>query len=396
MTGFPCPVCRHEIPGRADWPDLLLCPHCRQPVSVPASLLTPPAPTPLVAPGGPAPFPATLADARTLSIGPGGVPPELTDFLQPAQAPDEVGRLGGYRILKVLGSGGMGVVYLAEDAQLQRLVALKVLLPTLAASPSARQRFLREARAAAGLRHDHVVAIYHVGEDRGLPFLTMELLEGESLEECLQRRGQLAAPEAVRVGRAVAEGLAAAHERGLIHRDIKPANVWLEKGRGRVKILDFGLARAAGDTSQLTQQGAVLGTPAYMAPEQARGESVDPRCDLFSLGCVLYRMTTGTAPFKGNDAISTLMAVCAEQPPPPRERNPEVPPALSDLIMRLLEKEAGKRPASARAVAEALEGCERGEPAPHPPSPPRKRLPRWWLLVALALLLGLLILAALP
>src|SRR5262249_6614142 len=169
--------------------------------------------------------------------------------------------------------------------------------------------FLREARAAAALKHDHVVTIYQVGEDRGAPFLAMELLEGESLDDRLLRQGKLPIPEALRVGREVAEGLQAAHDKGLIHRDVKPANVCLEGARGRVKILDFGLARAPAGEPQLTQLGAIVGTPAYMAPEQAVGRPVDPRCDLFSLGCVLYRARTAELPFKGDDPISTLVAL---------------------------------------------------------------------------------------
>src|ERR1022692_532794 len=178
----------------------------------------------------------------------------------------------------------MGVVFRAEDPHLQRLVALKAMLPGLAASESAKQRFLREARAAAALKHDHIVSIYQVGEDRGAPFLAMEFLEGEPLDDRLKRQGRVPVPEILRIGREIAEGLEAAHEKGLIHRDIKPANLWLEGKKRHVKILDFGLARAMGDTTHLTQSGAIIGTPAYMAPEQAEGQVVDYRCDLFSLG----------------------------------------------------------------------------------------------------------------
>src|SRR5262249_258055 len=156
---------------------------------------------------------------------------------------------------------------------------------------------------------------YQVGEDRGVPFLAMQLLEGESLEARLDRQGRLPATETLRIGREIAEGLAAAHDKGLIHRDIKPANVWLEGEKGRVKVLGLGLARASTGESQLTQQGVVVGTPSYMAPEQANGKDVDSRCDLFSLGCVLYRMCTARLPFKGSDTLSTLMAVASQQPP---------------------------------------------------------------------------------
>ena len=250
---------------------------------------------------------------------------ELYDFLAPAEQADELGRLGPYRVLKVLGAGGMGVVFRAEDPGLQRLVALKAMLPALACSPSAKERFFREARAAAALKHPHIVTIFQVGEDRGAPFLAMEFLEGEPLDERLKRETRLPLPEILRIGREIAEGLADAHEKSLIHRDIKPANIWLEGKKAHVKILDFGLARAMDDQAHLTQSGAIIGTPAYMAPEQACGKPVDHRCDLFSLGCVLYRMCTGEMPFKGNDTLAILSALALDNPAPPRSLNAEVP-----------------------------------------------------------------------
>ena len=289
---------------------------------------------------------------------------EYTDFLAPPQQPDEIGRLGMYRVLKVLGAGGMGVVYKAEDPALKRLVAIKAMLPAIAASASAKKRFLREAQAAAAIKHNHIVTIHQVGEDRGVPFLAMEFLKGEPLDERLKRETMLPLAETLRIGREMAEGLAAAHERGLIHRDIKPANTWLEASTGRksgefhVKILDFGLARSTTDQAHLTQSGAIIGTPAYMAPEQGRGEKVDARCDLWSLGVVLYRMCTGEVPFKGNDTVSTLMAVALNDPPPPAQINAAVPLELSDLVMKLLEKDPDKRIASAHEVVEALRRLE--------------------------------------
>jgi serine/threonine protein kinase len=277
------------------------------------------------------------------------------DFLGPPQASDEIGRLGPYRVLQVLGTGGMGVVFRAEDPQLQRPVALKAMLPLIAANPANRQRFLREARAAAAITHDHIVTIFQVGEDRGLPFLAMQLLQGESLEDRVRRERKLPVAEIVRIGREVADGLAAAHAHGLVHRDIKPGNIWLEGNRGRVKILDFGLARPATDAVKLTQSGAIVGTPAYMAPEQARADQVDARADLFSLGCVLYRMSTGTVPFRGDDMIALLAALALDTPTSPREVNPEIPAALSDLVMHLLAKNPADRPESATVVIEALD-----------------------------------------
>jgi WD40 repeat protein/tRNA A-37 threonylcarbamoyl transferase component Bud32 len=289
------------------------------------------------------------------------------DLLAPAQGPDEIGRLGPYRVLKALGAGGMGFVFLAEDVGLRRRVALKAMLPEVAAHAANRQRFLREARLAAAVESDHVVRVYQVGEDRGVPFLAMELLKGEPLDRRL-RSGPVPPAEVLRIGREVAEGLAAAHAGGLIHRDIKPANVWLEAPHGRVKILDFGLARAEGDATRLTETGVVLGTPAFMAPEQAAGQPVDARCDLFSLGAVLYLLSTGRRPFTGEGTLSTLVAVATETPSPPREVNPAVPAGLSDLIMRLLAKDPTGRPQTAKAVVDALRALEAAPAAPRTPN----------------------------
>jgi WD40 repeat protein/tRNA A-37 threonylcarbamoyl transferase component Bud32 len=292
---------------------------------------------------------------------------EVYDFLAPPQGPGEIGRLGGYRVLKVLGQGGMGVVFEGEDVRLKRRVALKAMRPSLAARDAACRRFLREAEATAAVRSDHVVTIYQVGEEGGVPFLAMEFLEGLPLDRWLQPGRTPTVAQVLRIGREVALGLAAAHEKGLIHRDIKPANIWLEAAHGgRVKILDFGLARAVGDDVQLTQSGAIMGTPAYMAPEQARGEKVDHRTDLFSLGCVLYRLCAGRPPFRGETTLAVLSALALDDPRPVHEVNPAVPPALSELVMQLLRKDPAGRPASARAVAEALQAIERSRPGRGP------------------------------
>jgi serine/threonine protein kinase len=289
------------------------------------------------------------------------------DFLAPAQGPGELGRLGTYRILKVLGSGGMGIVFQAEDVALQRKAALKVMKPEAANKPEARERFLREARAAAALEHEHIVGIYQVSEERGVPFIAMQWLKGMSLEERLQRGGALSTAQVLRLGRQIARGLAVAHEAGLIHRDIKPANLWLEPEQGgHVKILDFGLARAAADEVHLTQSGTILGTPAYLAPEQAEGRQVDHRCDLFSLGVVLYRLCSGRLPFRGDTTMSMLLAVATQQPQPVGEVNPAVPPALAELVMQLLAKDPAARPASAKEVADRLTAIERQSTTPQP------------------------------
>src|SRR5262245_2385626 len=230
-----------------------------------------------------------------------------------------------YQVQHKLGQGGMGWVLLAEDTQLKRKVALKVMRGRLAAHKESRERFLREARAAAQLRHDNVITIYQVGEERDVPFFAMELLEGGTLQQRLEYPKPLSIGAAVRIAREIAQGLHVAHERGLIHRDIKPANIWLESPKGRVKILDFGLARQTDAKSGLTHAGEIVGTPHYMAPEQAGGRPVDARSDLFSLGCILYRMTTGKLPFAGESLLATLTAIAIEKPAPVCGLNPNVP-----------------------------------------------------------------------
>jgi formylglycine-generating enzyme required for sulfatase activity/Leucine-rich repeat (LRR) protein/predicted Ser/Thr protein kinase len=349
-----CPGCGKKLSAKVSLAGKKIrCPNCAATLDVPAlppakdKTTLPPEPADTGAPPGPVQRPAQ-----------GEKDWELCNFLAPAQAPDELGRLGPYRVLAVLGAGGMGVVYKAEDPQLKRLVALKAMLPTMGAGESARKRFLREAQAAAAINHDNIVHIYQVGEDRGAPFIAMQFLEGESLETLLRRSSRLSPDQVLRIGRETADGLAAAHQRGLIHRDIKPPNLWLEGQKRRVKILDFGIARAAEDDMHLTQTGAIIGTVGYMAPEQASGKGVDHRSDLFSLGCVLYRMCTARMPFKGSDTISFLSALALETPKSPAALNPEVPARLSDLIMRLLAKKPEKRPQSAQGVSEALQRIE--------------------------------------
>ncbi|MBI1833165.1 MAG: ABC transporter substrate-binding protein, partial [Planctomycetes bacterium] len=284
-----------------------------------------------------------------------------------------------------LGQGGMGVVFEAIDTKLQRPVALKVMKPDIARDESARKRFLREARATASVRSDHVVVIHQVDEYNRVPFLAMEFLQGEPLDKWLDVNGRPSLHDGLRIGIEIARGLAAAHEIGLIHRDIKPSNIWLEKRDakpaappspdqparpGRVKILDFGLARIARDQAHLTHSGLVLGTPAYMAPEQAEGGDVDARGDLFSLGCVLYDLATGSKPFSGTNTMAVLMSVAMKDPLPPQQINPDLPPSLAQLIMRLLSKRPADRPASASEVAAELEAIidELGFSAKTPPS----------------------------
>jgi WD40 repeat protein/serine/threonine protein kinase len=364
-----CPGCGKRLKIKAGLAGKNVpCPHCQKAVAVPgaappagAEPTLPPVAAETEAPAGSASSEKVSSPAPTASYPwphPGSKDAELCALLAPPQSADELGRLGPYRVLTVLGAGGMGVVYKAEDPQLKRPVALKAMLPTLAASESARQRFLREAQAAAAIAHDNIVHIYQVGEDRRVPFIAMQLLEGESLASRLKREHRLPPKEVLRIGRETAEGLAAAHQHGLIHRDIKPANLWLEGPRRRVKVLDFGVARAVADQAHLTQPGAIIGTPAYMAPEQARGKAVDHRCDLFSLGYVLYRMATGEMPFRGGDTLSILSALALQTPPLPCELQKDVPGPLSDLVMKLLARKPEDRPESATAVADALRKIE--------------------------------------
>jgi serine/threonine protein kinase len=261
----------------------------------------------------------------------------------------------------------MGVVLKAFDAKLQRLVAIKVLAPHLAADDVARQRFLREARAAAAVRQEHVVTIHAVEEAGDTPYLVMEFVRGPSLQERLDRGPAAGLEEILRIGVQIAAGLAAAHAQGLVHRDVKPANILLEDGM-HVKITDFGLARTVdeahlaqvgpkpqrGVDTRLTQVGTVAGTPQYMAPEQARGQDLDHRADLFSLGGVLYTLCSGRPPFGGDDMIAILYGVCEETPPALHRLNPDLPDWLIGMVEKLLAKDPAQRFQSAAEVAELL------------------------------------------
>ena len=278
-------------------------------------------------------------------------------WLSPPEADDELGRVGAFRVLRVIGQGGMGVVFEAEDLKLQRRLALKVMLPKSAADPAGAARFLREARASAKVRHPNVVTIYQAESFGTVPFIAMELLRGESLHERLRRVGPLPMKDVLNLGRQIALGLAAAHAQGLLHRDIKPANIWLEQSEAGgviAKVLDFGLARSVDGDGSLTQSGMIVGTPQYMAPEQARGAPPNIRSDLFSLGCVLYQMTTGRQPFVGRNVLDQLRALAVDVPPPVSELRDNAPSELAQLIHQLLEKTPSSRPASANEVAERL------------------------------------------
>jgi WD40 repeat protein/serine/threonine protein kinase len=279
-----------------------------------------------------------------------GVP---LDFLAPPSRAGSLGRLGHYEVLEVVGQGGMGVVLRAFDEKLHRVVAIKALLPALATSGSARQRFVREAQAAAAVTHDHIIDIHAVEDAGPVPYLVMQFIDGPTLQEKLDRSGPLPLKEALRIGLQVAAGLAAAHAQGLVHRDVKPANILLENGIERVRITDFGLARTVDDAS-LTQSGLIAGTPGYMSPEQANGAKIDHRSDLFSFGSVLYTLCAGHAPFRAETTMAVLRRVCDDTPRPLREVNPDTPDWLEDIIARLHAKSPADRFQTAAEVADLL------------------------------------------
>lgn len=281
---------------------------------------------------------------------------ELLKLLGPTDDPRMLGRIGFYEVLGVLGRGGMGVVFKAFDASLNRFVAIKMLLPHLAASGPARKRFAREGQAVAAVVDDHVMAIHCVDEWQGVPYLVMTYSRGISLQKRLNDQGPLEVREILRIGMQAAKGLAAAHAQGIVHRDIKPANIFLDQNVERVQLMDFGLARAIDDAS-LTRSGTLAGTPQYMSPEQARSEVVDHRSDLFSLGSVLYAMCTGHSPFRSESSYGTLRLITDKEPRPIRELNPDIPDWFCTIINKLMAKHVHERFQSAKIVAELLEAC---------------------------------------
>ncbi len=276
------------------------------------------------------------------------------DFLSPPSQPDLLGRLGRYEIERLIGTGGMGVVLKGYDTELHRVVAIKVLLPHLANSGAARRRFAREAQAAAAVVHEHVIPIYNVEVEGDVSYLVMQYVPGRSLQARVDEQGPLRVPEILRLARQAALGLAAAHEQGVVHRDVKPANMLLEESVDRLLISDFGLARTVDDAT-LTRTGIVAGTPHYMSPEQAEGEVVDQRSDLFSLGSVIYFMSTGRPPFRAPSPMAVLHRICHETHRPVDEVNADIPVELAEVIEQLLSKKPQDRFTDAKAVAARLD-----------------------------------------
>ena len=281
---------------------------------------------------------------------------QLQQMLGPTDDPAMLGRIGGYEVVGLLGRGGMGAVFKAFDRSLNRYVAIKLLLPHVVANGAARTRFAREAQAAAAVVDDHVMPILAVDSWQGVPYLVMPYYRGCTLHKRLSDQGPLAVREILRIACQSASALEAAHDQGIIHRDVKPGNIFLDSGIDRARLMDFGLARAVDDAA-LTRTGILAGTPQFMSPEQVRGESLDPRSDLFSLGAVMYAMCAGHAPFRAESSYAVLRMITDREPKSIRDANAEIPEWLENIVMRLMAKSAEDRFASAREVAGLLEEC---------------------------------------
>ena len=258
---------------------------------------------------------------------------------QPAVSKDAV-IAGKYRVIEELGRGGMGIVYKAEDTRLKRPVALKFLPPELVHIPEIKDRFMREAQAAAALDHPNICTVYEFDQAEDKAFISMAYIEGQSLRKRIDS-GPLELEEALRIATQVAEGLQEAHKRGIVHRDIKSANIMID-ARGQAKVMDFGLARVAGATL-MTREGTTMGTVTYMSPEQAQGKEVDHRTDIWSFGVVLYEMLTGELPFKGEHEQAIIHSILKDKPKSITEQKAEIPPSIEQIVFRAIEKDPDKR-----------------------------------------------------
>ncbi len=317
-------------------------------------------------------FPESSAD----NAGPNDVPAGDPGVAGAPPIP-RLPHIPGYEVKEVVGHGGMGIVYKAWDLRLKRAVALKMILAGAYARPEELERLLREAEAVAGLRHANIVQVYEVGDVDGRPYFTMEFVEGGSLAQKMTGTPQPARQAAALVAD-VAEAVEVAHQKGIIHRDLKPGNILLAPD-GTPKLTDFGLARRLQGDGGLTLSGAAVGTPSYMAPEQAQGRKdlIGPATDIYSLGALLYDLLTGRPPFRAESGAATLQQVVADDPVPPARLNPRVPRDLETICLKCLNKEPPRRYASARALADDLRRFERGEPIAARPLGPLGRLARW-------------------
>ena len=325
--------------------------------------------------------PAADPRANTVSLPPDPHAPTQGVTGEPTTAPPEAPRpatVPGYDIVGELGRGGMGVVYRARQVGLDRAVALKMILAGAHAGPEQRARFRTEAAAIARLRHPHIVQVYHVGECDGNLFFAMELVEGGSLAAAADEPWD---PwDAADLVEKLARAVHAVHDEGVVHRDLKPQNVLLDAD-GEPKVVDFGLAKlAGGDRTEATVTGAVLGTPGYMAPEQAEGRTrgVGPHTDVYALGAILYHLLTGRPPFQGETPLSTIRQIVSDDPVPPRERRPDVPADLDAVCLKCLAKDPEERYPSARALANDLRRALDGEPVTARPPGLGRRLAKWW------------------
>ncbi|MDG2208002.1 MAG: protein kinase [Pirellulales bacterium] len=281
----------------------------------------------------------------------GSVPRDGQDAIN---SPVAFTHFGNYGVSQELGRGGMGVVYLATDPNLNREVAIKALLPEVASQAVMRERFVREARSVARLQHDRIIPIFHVGDEDNIPYMVMPRLIGLDLGAWLEEGNKPSIARAVNICLQIAEGLQAAHEQNIIHRDIKPSNVWLEAPRGDVKLMDFGLCYAGETNEQITAHGAIVGTPLYMAPELSDGV-VTPQSDIYSVGIIFYRLLAGKPPFEASTPVGVLARALTTTPSPIRESNAEVPEELEHFVLAAMEKDPQQRIASAQEFYDRLQ-----------------------------------------
>src|SRR6202162_6409267 len=336
-----CPLCQAENP-----PNAVSCTKCSTPLSTYQENLD------ATMAGG---FDGTLNEGPTprgtsawsVAVTPSPSAPY-------AQGEELVGTLLAerYEILELLGQGGMGAVYKARDTELERLVALKLIRADLASNPEILRRFKQELILAREVTHRNVIRIFDLGQAKGFKFITMEFVEGRDLRVVIREKGKLSPDEAVRIISQVCRALESAHAAGVVHRDLKPQNIMLD-AKDRVYVMDFGIAHSL-ETPGMTQTGALMGTPEYMSPEQAKGMKVDPRSDLFALGIIFYEMLTGVSPYKADTALATLLKRTQERPKPPAEVDPAIPKAISDVVMKCLEIDRDHRFGTAREILEDL------------------------------------------